>query len=103
MSEPPARKHCTAQIGLWSHVGSASPRGAAKDKTVLRRWARSTAPASLARRARIVLLAGDGVPNAEIARRVGVSRPTVIGWRDRYLEGQSSAPRPNFAREKRPY
>ena len=24
--------------------------------------------------------------NAEIARRVGVSRPTVIGWRQRYLE-----------------
>jgi hypothetical protein len=31
-----------------------------------------------------VLLAADGVSNTEIADRVGVSRPTVIGWRDRY-------------------
>src|SRR3954447_9653193 len=58
-----------------------------KDKATLRRWARSTViPAGLARRARIVLLAADGVPNAEIARRVGVSRPTVGGGRQRYTE-----------------
>ena len=35
-------------------------------------------PSALAKRARIVLLAADGVPNAQIARTVGVSRPTVI-------------------------
>ncbi len=40
--------------------------------------------ASLAQRARIVLLAADGVQNGEIADRVGVSRPTVNRWRDRY-------------------
>jgi transposase len=44
-------------------------------------------PSGLAKRARMVLLAADGVPNARIARTVGVSRPTVIGWRDRYLLG----------------
>ncbi len=44
-------------------------------------------PAGLAKRARIVLLAADGMPNARIARTVGVSRPTVIGWRDRYAAG----------------
>jgi transposase len=44
-------------------------------------------PSGLAKRARMVLLAADGMPNAEIARRVGVSRPTVIGWRDRYARG----------------
>jgi transposase len=38
----------------------------------------------LAQRARIVLLAAEGVSNTEIAVRVGVSRPTVIGWRSRY-------------------
>jgi hypothetical protein len=43
-----------------------------------------TVEAGLAARARIVLLAAEGLPNAEIARQVGVSRPTVIGWRDRY-------------------
>jgi transposase len=44
-------------------------------------------PSGLAKRARIVLLAADGMPNAQIARMVGVSRPTVIGWRDRYSQG----------------
>ncbi len=46
-------------------------------------------PSSLAKRARIVLLAADGVPNAQIARLTGVSRPTVIGWRERYARGGS--------------
>ena len=44
-------------------------------------------PSGVAKRARIVLLAAEGVPNAQIARTVGVSRPTVIGWRDRYARG----------------
>jgi transposase len=44
-------------------------------------------PSGLAKRARIVLLAAEGMPNAQIARTVGVSRPTVIGWRDRYAAG----------------
>jgi transposase len=47
--------------------------------------------AGLAKRARIVLLAAEGKPNAEIARMVGVSRPTVIGWRDRYAQGGIAA------------
>jgi transposase len=47
----------------------------------------STVEAGLAQRARIVLLAAQGVPNAEIARRVGVSHPTVIQWRNRYVAG----------------
>src|SRR5689334_15317126 len=42
------------------------------------------APASTTSATRIVLLAADGLPNAEIARRTGTSRPTVVGWRDRY-------------------
>ena len=48
-------------------------------------------PSGLAKRARMVLLAADGMPNAQIARVVGVSRPTVIGWRDRYLQGGVAA------------
>jgi transposase len=41
--------------------------------------------AGLAQRARIVLLAADGVSNTEIAARVGVSRQTVVSWRSRYV------------------
>ena len=48
-------------------------------------------PSGLAKRARMVLLAAEGMPNAEIARIVGVSRPTVIGWRDRYRQGGITA------------
>lgn len=42
-------------------------------------------PAGLVRRARIVLAAADGAGTGEIVRRVGVSKPTVIAWRNRYL------------------
>ena len=48
-------------------------------------------PSGLAKRARIVLLAADGMPNAQIARTAGVSRPTAIGWRDRYVQGGIAA------------
>ena len=59
-----------------------------KDKSTLRSWVRASGiRAGLAQRARIVLLAGEGLSNTEIATRVGVSRPTVIHWRDRYAEG----------------
>ena len=45
-----------------------------------------TAPAGVAARARVVLLAAQGVANYEIARRLGMSRPTVNRWRQRYVE-----------------
>ena len=44
-----------------------------------------------------MLLAADGLPNVEIAARVGVSRPTVTNWRARYersgIGGLSDQPR----------
>lgn len=58
----------------------------------------SSVRAGLATRARIVLLAADGVPNTEIAARTGSSRPTVLKWRGRYVEsgidGLADEPRP---------
>jgi transposase len=42
-------------------------------------------PHALVTRARIVLLAGDGHSNTVIAERLGLSKPTVGGWRRRYL------------------
>ncbi len=58
-----------------------------RDREVLTSWTRSPSlRAGLAQRARIVLLAADGVGTSEIVRRVGVSKPTVIGWKRRYAE-----------------
>src|SRR3954451_15794677 len=59
----------------------------------------SSVRAGLAQRARIVLLAADGVGNTEIAERVGVARQTVLTWRARYrdrgLAGLDDIPKPD--------
>jgi len=69
-----------------------------EDREVLRsRVAARTISVRDRERARIVLLAGEGLPAVEIASRVGCSRPTVTLWRDRYategLDGLGDAPR----------
>ena len=57
--------------------------GAAQPDGLLRQWATAgTSPQAL--RASIVLLAAEGLRNADIARRLGVSRQTVTTWRQRY-------------------
>jgi len=51
------------------------------DREELRRRARSKgAPARVVEQARIVLLAGEGVPGKQIAARVGCAEPTVVTW-----------------------
>ena len=42
-------------------------------------------PAALVQRAKVVLLAADGLQNIEIAGRVGLSRESVGKWRRRYV------------------
>ena len=74
-----------------------------RDWEVLTSWTRSpSVRAGLAQRARIVLLAGDGVGTNEIAARVGVSKPTVICWKRRYaaegLGGLEDRPKPGRPR-----
>src|SRR6478736_3576249 len=55
-----------------------------RDREVLASWTRSPSiRAGLAQRARIVLLAADGLGTSEIVRRVGVSKPTVISGKPR--------------------
>jgi transposase len=58
----------------------------------------STAPSGLVQRARIVLLAADGMANAAIGRQVGASTPTVLAWRNRYdgggIDALADLPRP---------
>ena len=68
------------------------------DRELLSGWVRSSSVrAGLAQRARIVVLAADGMSNTAIALKVGVSRPTVISWRSRYarsgIAGLSDEPR----------
>ena len=59
-----------------------------EDRAELDRWLRMPSlRAGLAQRARIVLLAADGVGTNEIVSRVGVSKPTVIAWKKRYAQG----------------
>lgn len=43
-------------------------------------------PHGLVMRARIVLLAAEGLPNATIAQKLGFSQQSVCLWRKRYLE-----------------
>ena len=74
-----------------------------RDREVLTSWTRATsARAGLAQRARIVLLAADGVGTTEIVRRVGLSKPTVIAWKRRYvsegLGGLDDRPKPGRPR-----
>jgi transposase len=69
------------------------------DRVKLERRARDrAAPGRVAERARIVLLAADGLTGLQIADRVGCTEPTVIKWRRQYAEdglaGLADAPRP---------
>jgi transposase len=55
------------------------------DRAQLEHWVRSaTAPQRLVWRSRIALLGLDGLPESQIAARVGVSEPTVRLWLRRF-------------------
>lgn len=57
------------------------------DKEILESWTRSTTiKAGLVQRARIILLAADGMANAHIAESVGTTTTSVWKWRNRYRE-----------------
>ena len=69
------------------------------DRRELQRRARGKgAPAREVERARIVLLAGEGMPGKQIAAIVGCAAPTVVTGRRRYAEsglaGLENLPRP---------
>jgi transposase len=69
------------------------------ERETLLAWTRaSSLKAGLAQRARIVLLADEGVGTNEIVHRVGVSKPTVIAWKKRFaaegIAGLDDRPKP---------
>src|SRR5665647_2935937 len=75
-------------LGRWGMANRPAPGLSISEfeRLELQRLTRSSSvSAGLAKRARIVLLAGQGLSNTAIAERVGVSRPTVIAWRSRFV------------------
>jgi len=63
-----------------------------EQRRTLETWMRAhNTPQSIALRAKIVLLAADGLSNVNIARETKVSRSTVILWRERFPEGGPDA------------
>jgi transposase len=74
------------------------------DREALEQWIRSrTTPQRQVERARIVLGAADGMSGYELSGALGVSRPTVQRWLDRYEElgihGLDDHPRSGRPRE----
>jgi transposase len=71
-----------------------------QEQVTLESWARSRSlPVRVVQRAQIVTMAAAGQQNQEIAQSLGLSRPTVQLWRERFLslrlEGLTKdAPRP---------
>src|SRR5918997_1246118 len=62
------------------------------DRGRLEALARSTSVrTSVAHRARMVLMAAEGLTNTEIARQTKSTRQTVISWRNRYATGGINA------------
>src|SRR5664280_3096634 len=60
-----------------------------EERAELTRLARSRLTSvRLALRARIVVLAAQGLQNIEIAARLGVGRVQVSRWRERYIESR---------------
>jgi transposase len=74
------------------------------DRATLEQWVRAgTTPQRVVERARIVLASATGASGAAICHRLGVSRPTVGRWLDRYeAEGLAGllADRPRPGRPK---
>ncbi|NUR90931.1 MAG: helix-turn-helix domain containing protein, partial [Nonomuraea sp.] len=84
-------------------MGAAAPLHLSeRDRCILRSWADKDRKSALGIRAEIILLGGQGISNAAIARRLGVTRPTVVNWRRRYRDegvlGLQDRPRPGRRR-----
>lgn len=71
----------------------------AEQQRILESWVNApTSPQYIVMRSRICLLAHQGVSNRQIATDVGTSRPTVLLWRQRFVEGGPSALEQDAAR-----
>jgi transposase len=63
-----------------------------EQRRTLESWVRAhNTPQSIVLRAKIALLAAEGLSNIRVAQKTGVSRPTVMLWRQRFLQGGPDA------------
>lgn len=74
-----------------------------EERAQLEAWERRrTSAQAVAERARIVLVAAEGLNNSEVAQRLGIHRETVRKWRSRFvrqrLDGLLDEPRPGRPR-----
>ena len=74
-----------------------------EQRQALERMARSRSmPARLVERARIVLLAADGMENKQIARRMNLTEKKTARWRSRFLAGGIAALQKDARRPGKP-
>jgi transposase len=75
---------------MWSPASPLTVTDA--DRRVLETWVRAhNTPQSIALRSTIVLAAAEGQPNSRIAKDLGITRTTVLLWRQRFAEGGTTA------------
>lgn len=75
---------------MWSAAESLSITEA--HRRTLERWLRAQGtPQQVVLRARIILMAAEGAANNRVAAELGVSRSTVILWRERFRAGGPAA------------
>ncbi|MBU6411471.1 MAG: helix-turn-helix domain-containing protein, partial [Verrucomicrobia bacterium] len=72
--------------GMWQSAVSLPLTD--EQKNQLESWVRApSTPQKIVLRARICLLAHEGLANRRIAQQLKISRPTVILWRNHFLKG----------------
>src|SRR4030042_6689051 len=71
--------------GMWENATALTMTN--EQRATLEAWTRAkTSPQRTVLRARICLLAAQGLPNRVIANTLKTSRPTVVQWRQRFEE-----------------
>jgi hypothetical protein len=74
------------------------------DRSTLESWVNEdSTPQQIALRAQLILCAADGVANSVIADELGITRPTVLQWRQRFeREGVDALTRIRPGRGRKP-
>lgn len=71
---------------MWAPAAPVGLTG--EQRRVLEGWVRApSTPQGLVLKARIILMASEGIANHAIAKTLGTSRPTVQLWRQRFGKG----------------